>query len=304
MKVLNAPKVYLIAHTEIQPGLLQYLQDTHRIWDTVQKEEETKSLLEGPQETLPAWVEKCPGDALAEFSGRICYDAFRGPGAIGSVGRKSNEEYLDHIKSVAHGSVAEHPVASFMVIGASRGFSHELVRHRAGFAYSQSSTRYCDGEQLNVVLPHLLDSMRALAKTEDQKKAVEDAVVEFSGAFEKQRDLYSQCFKTLNRLATEILSPHYEDRGDKTLLRKMVRSAARNLLPIGTEAPLVFSGNYRAIRHALTMRATEAAELEIRAVFMQVFYLIREKSPNFFSDWEVYTLRDGTEALKSKYVKV
>lgn len=304
MKVLDKPKVYLIAHTEIQPGLLQYLRDTHRVWDTVQKENLTDEPLEDPQAGLPKWVVRYPGDALAEFSGRICYDALRGPGAIGTVGRKSNEEYLDHIKSVGHGSVAEHPVASFMVIGAGRSFTHELIRHRAGFAYSQSSTRYCDGEQLNVVLPHLLDSMRALAETEGQKKAVEEAVVEFSGAFEKQRDLYSQCFDTLNGLAHEILAPHYENKGDKTLLRKMVRSAARNLLPIGTEAPIVFSGNYRAIRHALTMRATEAAELEIRAVFMQVFYLIRERAPNFFSDWEVVTLRDGTEALRSRYEKV
>ncbi|MDP2726099.1 MAG: FAD-dependent thymidylate synthase, partial [Dehalococcoidia bacterium] len=81
-------------------------------------------------------------------------------------------------------------------------------------------------------------------------------------------------------------------------------SAARSLLPIGTEAPIVVSANYRAWRHFFTMRATEAAELEIRAVALQVFDRLTLRAPNLLGDFTKHQLRDGTYALKTDYTKV
>ena len=45
-----------------------------------------------------------------------------------------NKAYLDHILEVGHGSVLEHAVWNFVFTGVSRSLTHELVRHRAGWA--------------------------------------------------------------------------------------------------------------------------------------------------------------------------
>ena len=41
-------------------------------------------------------------------------------------------------------SVLEHAVWNFVFTGISRTCTHELIRHRAGFGYSQLSQRYVD----------------------------------------------------------------------------------------------------------------------------------------------------------------
>jgi thymidylate synthase (FAD) len=49
--------------------------------------------------------------------------------------------------------VLEHAVWNFIIAGVSRAFTHELVRHRAGFGYSQLSQRYVDESTADFVEP-------------------------------------------------------------------------------------------------------------------------------------------------------
>src|SRR6266567_2582525 len=76
------------------------------------------------------------GERLAEFAGRICYMSQHNPA------NRSTADYLENIKKQGHGSVLEHAVYVLLIEGISRSCSHELVRHRAGFGYSQISQRY------------------------------------------------------------------------------------------------------------------------------------------------------------------
>jgi len=75
------------------------------------------------------------GERLAEFAGRICYMSQHNPA------NRSTADYLENIKKQGHGSVLEHAVYVLLIEGISRSCSHELVRHRAGFGYSQLSQR-------------------------------------------------------------------------------------------------------------------------------------------------------------------
>ena len=78
------------------------------------------------------------GERVAEYAGRLCYMSQRNPAG------RSTAEYLQNILRQGHGSVFEHTVYVMLVEGISRSCSHELVRHRAGFGYSQLSQRYVD----------------------------------------------------------------------------------------------------------------------------------------------------------------
>ena len=83
-----------------------------------------------------AWMgEATDGERLAEFAGRLCYMSQKNPAG------RSTREYLENIKRQGHGSVLEHANYSLLLEGVSRSLTHELIRHRAGFAYSQLSQR-------------------------------------------------------------------------------------------------------------------------------------------------------------------
>ena len=56
------------------------------------------------------------------------------------------QKYIDNILKSGHGSVLEHAQYSFLLYGVGRDFTHELVRHRTGVAFSQVSQRYVDGQ--------------------------------------------------------------------------------------------------------------------------------------------------------------
>src|SRR6266568_4293733 len=83
------------------------------------------------------------GERLAEFAGRLCCMSQHNPA------HRSTAEYLENIKKQGHGSVLEHAVYVLLIEGISRSCSHELVRHRAGFGYSElpiahrSGVPYC-----------------------------------------------------------------------------------------------------------------------------------------------------------------
>jgi thymidylate synthase (FAD) len=87
------------------------------------------------------------GEKLIEVAGRLCYMSFAKPRPGG------NAAYIGHILEVGHGSVLEHAVFNIIITGVSRSFTHELVRHRAGFGYSQLSQRFVDESECDFVEP-------------------------------------------------------------------------------------------------------------------------------------------------------
>jgi thymidylate synthase (FAD) len=217
------------------------------------------------------------GERLAEFAGRICYMSQHNPA------QRPTTEYLDNIKKQGHGSVLEHAVYVLLVEGISRSCSHELVRHRAGFGYSQLSQRYVDESHAAfVVPPAVLGDATLEAEWEQQVTAAQAAYVR----------------------SVESLMKRYDWVSDKVHRRKMAREAARSVLPNATETKIVVSGNVRAWRTMLELRCGEGAELEIRRMAVAVLRVLQQEAPAFFSDFEIYTAEDRVESARVAYHKV
>src|SRR5207237_4689667 len=121
-------------------------------------------LLSRPQFLEPAhlpvkWMgENTDGERLSEFAGRLCYMSQANPA------NRETRAYIANIKKQGHGSVLEHANYSLLLEGVSRSLTHELVRHRAGFAYSQLSQRYVDESQANFVVPPAIVGDEVLEK--------------------------------------------------------------------------------------------------------------------------------------------
>src|SRR6266568_707302 len=104
------------------------------------------------------------GETLIELAGRICYESFEvGLNANVTKIRLDPKDYFENLLRKGDGSVAEHGLVNFVMIGVSRVMTHELVRHRVGVAVSQESLRYVRPKELNFWIPDELSPEQAEA---------------------------------------------------------------------------------------------------------------------------------------------
>ena len=229
-----------------------------------------------PPPDVPWETDADGGQALAEFAGRACYQSWKKP----NPATATNAGYLRHILEVGHLSVLEHGTVTFYLTGVSRSLTHELIRHRH-FSYSQLSQRYVPGRGSALVEPDVIAG-------DPQLHA---AFVEAAEAAEKAYD----------QLLTG-LEERFADEPNATLRRKQARQAARAVLPNATETKIVVTGNYRAWRHFIAMRASEHADVEIRELAVECLRQLQAEVPNVFADFEIAELADGTEIASSPMV--
>jgi thymidylate synthase (FAD) len=213
------------------------------------------------------------GQALVEFAGRACYQSWSKP----NPKTATNAGYLQHIIDVGHLSVLEHASVSFYITGISRSCTHELIRHRH-FSYSQLSQRYVPENESQIVVPPGMED-------DDELRRI---LVEAADA---SRATYTEL---LSRLEAK-----FADQPQAVLRRKQARQAARAVLPNATETRIVVSGNYRAWRHFIAMRASEHADVEIRRLAIACLRQLVGVAPAVFGDFQISALTDGTEVATS-----
>ena len=74
---------------------------------------------------------------------------------------------------------------------------------------------------------------------------------------------------------------------------------ARGLLPNSTETKIVVTGNARAWRHFVEMRASGHADTEIRRAAIQILRILQGEAPALFGDFEILPREDGTETAST-----
>ncbi|MBS9534753.1 FAD-dependent thymidylate synthase [Mycobacterium sp. M1] len=213
------------------------------------------------------------GQALLEFAGRACYESWDKP----NPKTATNAGYLKHLLDVGHLAVFEHASVTFYITGLSRSCAHELVRHRH-LSFSQLSQRYVPDGDADVVVPPGIAGDPELERL-------------FLAAADASHASYAELLAGLEaRLA---------DAPNAVLRRKQARQAARSVLPDATETRVVVTGNYRAWRHFIAMRASEHADLELRRLAIECLRQLAAVAPVIFGDFQITRLADGTEVATS-----
>jgi len=241
------PEVFLIARPSIDvDGMRGYLGSVGGV-----------SWLDGRLEA----DERNDGEMLVEFGGRACYRSWE-PGLNPNVTRVRTDkrEYFANILRSAHGSVLEHASYSFALRNVSRVLTHELVRHRAGSAFSQESLRYVRLTDIGFRVPPALEPVR------EQVLAIVEQLEEFQVS-----------------AASEL---GIDEDGVPFHVKKEVTSALRRLAPIGLSTDIIWSANLRTLRHVIEMRTAPGAEEELRLVFNEVALLMQREAPGIFQDFE------------------
>ncbi len=297
MKIITEPSVYVLGRQTVDEAELdRFLADHGVSWES---------------------DSEVAGEVLTETAGRVCYMSFAKPRPGG------NAAYLTHIKEVGHGSVLEHAVWNLLITGVSRSLTHELVRHRAGFGYSQLSQRYVDESVAEYVEPDIIASDPELhAIWLEAVKQSHAAYVKLAGALSAKLKVHEEfacgwCYGTGHDYAgrakdrgraTEYGCTHCDGEGvhvqNRSSIRKAARQAARSVLPNATETKIFVTGNARALRHFLEQRGSRHAEPEIRKLAAAVFDVLHNDAPNLFGDYRKVPLADGTDELVTNHPKV
>jgi thymidylate synthase (FAD) len=201
------------------------------------------------------------GEELVEVAGRLCYKSFA-PGLNPNVTkvRGGNREYVQNILKSKHGSVLEHATVTFAFLNVSRVFTHEIVRHRAGTAFSQESLRYVRLTNLSAFLPHEFD--------------------------EEDRQMMADVFNAAEDVQNELARKYRLDDTKNFGLKKRLTSAFRRLVPIGLSTNIIVTANHRAWRHIIEQRANAYAEEEIERVMRKVAKVLKVNFPALYQDME------------------
>jgi thymidylate synthase (FAD) len=76
------------------------------------------------------------------------------------------------------------------------------------------------------------------------------------------------------------------------------------VLPNATETMIFVTANARALRHFIEMRGSEWADVEIRKVALKLLEIMQREAPSLFGDYDVVTLPDGTQVVRTEHEKV
>jgi thymidylate synthase (FAD) len=244
------PQVFLIARPSIDlDGMHSYLKDVGGESWLERRSEESEG-------------QPNAGELLVEFAGRACYRSWE-PGLNANVTkvRTDQREYFANILRSAHGSVMEHASYSFALRDVSRVFTHELVRHRAGSAFSQESLRYVRLADIGFRVPPALEPLR------EQVLSIVEQLEEFQVSAAKDLGI--------------------DEQGVPFHVKKEVTSALRRLAPIGLSTDIIWTANVRTLRHVIEMRTAEGAEEELRLVFDKIARIMQAEASGLFQDFAV-----------------
>lgn len=284
-RLVTEPSVIAIASNHLNADAVMEWASEHELFDAAKdKKTPLGAIVEGAE----GGTEAESGDLLPEFAGRFCYRSMR-------AGRQ-HKDYVRNILEQGHGSVLEHSYITFAISGVSRSLTHELIRHRVGVSISQESQRYVDAKDIRFVVPPLLLEMWG-------KRGVNCREAEEWLADQMSTLVSYQKWEAYLR---EIMTNGGEDKlsHDK---KKRILEAARASLPNASETRLVWTANYRALRHIIELRGSEGADLEIRRLAGALLEQAEKIAPQFFADMDYAEQKPsdlGVRRIETSFHKV
>lgn len=237
---------------------------------------------------VPAWATDAKSDAeqLMETAGKLCYLSFSTDlnKNLTKTGTRNNYDYLQKgIIATEHGSVLEHATVTIAFMNVSRIFTHELVRHRTGAAYSQVSGRYVRTDDVHMFLPSVI-------------KEKPHAVELFKNAM-------MQMEVNMDRLANIFQIDEMKTPAQFSL-KKILTSAFRRLIGNGQANHILATYNHRTLRHIIELRTSQHAEEEIRLAFHKLFLLLKDKFPAVYGDAKISEPINGIPEIVFEHKKV
>lgn len=259
---VTTPKVFVVAETRVNDDAIEELMEHLEVDD---------------------WQIPDVPDAeiLTELAGKSCYMSFdtNQNKNLTRVNGRTNAQYIQEgIIKQKHGSVLEHSTVSLFITDVSRVVTHELIRHRAGTAFSQLSGRYVRSDLKFYVPKDIQENPNALAAFGRAVHSTEEAVADLENLLEIDGADFSR--------------------------KKLLTSAIRRIVGNGQANSILLTANHRALRHMIEMRTAEGAEEEIRVLFVQIAKEMKHRFSAIYADMSFIDHSTGIPVVEFEHSKV
>jgi len=201
--------------------------------------------------------------SLIEVAGRTAYQS------RDKINDESAIKFSTMLRKRHHESVLEHSCMTVEFNDLSRGFTHELVRHRLA-SFTQESTRYVDENIFKIVIPPGKNPDEKLVDITLPNNAKQKI------SFREWAELNEQMYRGLRTAG-------------------WMPQDARQILPIGIKSQIVVTANLREWRHILKLRCAIDAHWEIRKVMVDLLKEVQQRVPVIFDDFKIS--EDGRSAI-------
>lgn len=182
-------------------------------------------------------------EKLIESAGRTCYLS------LDKISDNTEQNFIKNCIKVGHHSLLEHASASFRIMGVSRAFTHQIVRHRLA-SFSQQSQRYVNETDFNYITPPEISNN-----------------IQAHNIFRKFMQIAQDTYTQLREVGIK-------------------KEDARFVLPNAAESQLVFTANFREFRTIFSLRLDKAAQWEIRVVCYKMLEILQLYAPSVFGDFQ------------------
>lgn len=215
-----------------------------------------------------------PSDTMVGLAAKRCYLSFE-VGLNKNVTRVRRDwfEYMGSILESGHGSVLEHAHYTFAIEGVSRVFTGEMNRHRAGVAISEGSMRYIRFDNMGYWVPQIW-------------RACENDPPDLAEKKRRSREVLARSFVQAEANYGELAEIWDIDNMPSFHDKKRQTSAFRRTTPMGVATGVVYTFNFRSLRHIIALRSTPEAEEEICYVTSLMAKMMVDREPAIFGDFQ------------------
>lgn len=191
---------------------------------------------------------------------RTCYQSFD------KGGEEEDRELVRKLLARKHMPMIEFDdmIVRFDLV--SRGFTHEMVRHRL-CSFAQESTRYVDESDFQVVVPGHRDEVEWIVDFNLKEILGSTHEGVFTLSLQEWFALNEHMYQGMRKAGWPC-----ED--------------ARQVLPIAIKSQIVVKANLREWRHIFAMRTSKFAHWEIRRVMCNLLHEVKLRVPLIFDDFE------------------
>ena len=191
---------------------------------------------------------------VIELAGRTAYQSFD------RIKEGSAQEFVRRIIERGHESVIEHSSMTVRFSKVSRGFTHQVVRHRL-CGVTQESTRYVNKKGFTVILPPGRDANQKVELKLPDGTPIRLTIEEW--------------FMLNDQMYQKLLETGWPPED------------ARQVLPIGISTEIVITTNFREWRHIIGLRGASDAHWEIRLAMIELLKQAKNLVPVIFDDFEI-----------------
>lgn len=206
---------------------------------------------------------------VIENAGRTCYRT------EGKIEPGSEKKFVEKLRKVGHHAMIEHSSLTVKFFDTSRGFTHELVRHRLA-AFGQESTRYVDESKYQFVIPPQIEE-----KDLENIKIDDNEISKCLANYDEDPVSLDEILNLMKETYNQLIEKHGWAKQD-----------ARQFLPIGITNDIVITANFREWIHIFKMRTSPRAHWEIRSIMVALLEELQKVIPVIFDDFEIQNSKD------------